>query len=312
MSAGSFPQGLLLGDGRFRLERFLSAGATGEVYEAWSKEHGRAAVKLLHPDLARDAEWVSRFRREWSAARLINSPYVARVLAAGTSGRTRSPWIAFELIEGEPLEALLAREPQPPFAVITRLVEHLFLGLEAAHAAHVIHRDIKPGNLFIERSTARLRILDFGVAKVARIGAQTSGLTRLDHTLGTPDYMSPEHRRSPKDVDARSDLYSAGCVVFRMLTGKMPFEHRDQGMSRLMRESGAAPSLATTTRTTWPMEMQAWVDFVLASDRTSRAPTARAAFNAWAAASAAMATFTPQSVAHTGFEADTDVSPMSR
>ncbi len=312
MNAGTFRPGLVLGQNQFRLERFLARGSTGEVYEASSSEHGRAAVKLLRQELARDDVWKRRFEREWNAALSIDSPYVARVLSAGVSGRTQSPWIAFELLEGESLDVLIAREPRPPLADVTRFIEHLLLGLEAAHAVQVVHRDIKPGNLFFERATSRLRILDFGVAKMTRLGEQTSGLTRLDDTLGTPDYMSPEHLRNPKLVDARTDLYGAGCVAFRLLSGRIPFEHGDPGMMRVLKESGGTPSLSAATRTTWPVELQRWIDRMLAFDRESRPQTARVALDEWRSAVAAVTAFRSAPLSDAGgFEADTDVSPPS-
>jgi serine/threonine protein kinase len=249
MTDASADIGLLVGD-RFRLEALIGRGSMGEVYAASDyKLDGRAAVKLLRHEFLRDEEWKARFRREAGIAQTIDSPHIARMLDAGVSKGAKRPWIAFELVEGEPLDARLRHEPMPAFSDAAWMIADLLRGLEAVHAASIIHRDIKPGNLFVERTPQRLRLLDFGIAKkVHEAAGQTSALTRMDDQLGTPAFMSPEQLRDPATVDARTDLYSVGCVAFRLLTGHLPFE-ADEPFGR---ELSGIPSLSRASSFTWP------------------------------------------------------------
>jgi len=303
--------GLVVG-GRFRLLRFIAAGGMGEVHEGIdTTTQARVAIKLLHAQLAQDREWTHRFEREAQVAVAIDSKHVARTLGAGTSKQARRPWIAFEFLEGESMDVLLKQQPRPPFSDVSRIVQQMLLGLEAAHQAGVIHRDIKPANLFLEAPGGNLRILDFGIAKVTRAGAPTSGLTRLDDSFGTPAYMSPEQLRSAKDVDPRTDLYSAGSVAFRLLTGRLPFDQKDPLAMLSMKETGGVPSLALASGVSWPPEIDAWFAHMLAHRREERFVSAFAAKDAWLSAARGMATHRPIPVEREELQENTDVLPPS-
>jgi serine/threonine-protein kinase len=304
--------GRLLG-GRYRLVRFIARGGMGEVFEA-TDERGNGppvAIKLLRHELSADEEWCARFKREADIASAIHSPYVAHVLHVGKTNTGRR-WIAFEYLEGESLGAQVARSGPVPFTDLAWMVDHALAALEAAHRIGVVHRDIKPGNLFLvaRETPPRLCVLDFGVAKRARPSKASSGLTRADATLGTPLYMSPEQLVDPREVDARTDLYGLGLVVFHALTGQAPFRHRDPGALFTGKWRGDVPRLAMATRVSWSEELEGWLAQMVAPDRDERLASARAARNAWQQATDAMRDHVPVPVAFASFHEDTDVAPL--
>jgi serine/threonine-protein kinase len=296
---------------RFHLARFVARGGMGEVYEAHDQKRNRSlAIKLLRPELSKDPEWCARFERECKVAAAIDSPYVARLVQAGET-RTGLRWIAFEFLEGESLDARLVREGRVPFAEVEWMIQHLLLGLLAAHEHGVIHRDIKPGNLFVVTSVPKLVVLDFGVAK--RAGGQTTELTSLNAMLGTPSYMSPEQLMNSKNVDPRTDLYSVGLVVYRALGGRLPFQHREWGQMLESKLHGALPSLASASETTWPEAMEGWLRHTVAAQREDRFGSAQAALQGWQAVCGAMRTHVPRPVPVSVAlrEADTDLAPLT-
>jgi serine/threonine-protein kinase len=218
--------GTVLG-GTYRILRCIGEGGMARVYEA---EHTRVktrrfAVKVLNADLARQAEFVTRFEREVQAAASIDHEGIVEVfdVAATADGR---PYIVSEFLGGLELGDLLARAGrlEPAFAV--RIARLAGLALEAAHAAGVVHRDIKPENLFLvgSRAAPRVKLLDFGISRIG--DGRGTALTRTGAILGTPAFMSPEQARGGK-VDHRTDIYSLGAILYRCVTGKRPFDSED-------------------------------------------------------------------------------------
>jgi serine/threonine protein kinase len=226
----------LLG-GKYEILDVLGRGVAGTVYAAKDVQTGeRVAVKSLHalvtnsPD---DPEF-RRFAREARIGGSVESPHIAKVFDIGTDSDTGEMFLVMESLEGEDGEALLGRLGPLPPSVALRIAADACLGLEAAHARGVVHRDVKPGNLFLvrrENGEIFIKILDFGVAKIRRMGPeeQKSGLTvsKLPMTasgqyLGTPLYMSPEHVEGARHVDAQSDVFSLGVTLYALLTGAPP------------------------------------------------------------------------------------------
>ncbi len=211
--------------GHYRLGNVLGRGAMGEVYEAAHVESGApAAVKLLVASAAREPELVARFLREVKIAAALQVPNVVRVLE--TPGDTEgAPYLTMERLHGETLSDLLRARARLPLGETVALVTGIGHGLAAAHAAGVIHRDIKPQNVFAHRDAPRAetvwKILDFGISRLA--GSET--LTK-DQMIGTPPYMAPEQARGGR-VDARVDLYSLGVIAYRALTGRPAFSGKD-------------------------------------------------------------------------------------
>jgi serine/threonine protein kinase len=268
----------------YRLGELLGHGGMGEVYAAVGPSGESVALKFLRPKHAQSAELVGRFRREAKIAAQIVSPHVARVLGAGKD-RDGSLWIAFERLRGETLEQRLRRPPGLALGDMAWIVAHVLEGLRAAHAAGVVHRDIKPGNVFLEAGVAHARVLDFGVSKLLQPEPSASvGVTTTHQGLGTPGYMAPEQLVHAADVDARADLYSAGLLAFVGLTGQLPFAgSTTEGMlhHKLYRD---AQSLADVTAFVWPVEIERYLSRALARPRERRHASAAEALAEWQAA----------------------------
>ncbi|MCC6526910.1 MAG: protein kinase [Polyangiaceae bacterium] len=216
--------GLMVSD-RVRLVRPLGAGGMGSV---WVAEHltleTEVAVKFItHALLAENPELVERFKREASAAAKIQSPHVVQTFDRGVTG-DGLPYIVMELLRGESLRARLGRKHVLPPAEVAAVVRQTARALDAAHALGIVHRDVKPDNLFLCSTAGELlvKVLDFGIAK--QEGAlEASSVTRTGTTVGTPQYMSPEQLLSAKSVDAAADLWALAVVAYEALTGRQPF-----------------------------------------------------------------------------------------
>jgi serine/threonine-protein kinase len=217
-----FEDGQLLG-GKYRIVRRIGVGGMGAVYEAQHAGLGTpVAIKVLLAQLAKVPTVADRFRREAQVSATLKSPHVIQVTDVDQLADGR-PYLVMELLQGESLQEhmqqvkVLGREE----AVDVGL--QILLGLECAHALGVVHRDLKPGNVFLDaRGAYRIaKILDFGVAKV-RATPEFQALTRPGMVMGTPEYMPPEQAFSADQADARSDLYSVGVMLYEMLSGALP------------------------------------------------------------------------------------------
>jgi len=221
--------GAVLG-GSYEVIRMVGEGGMGRVYEARHQRltTKRFAVKMLHPDLARQPEVVTRFQREAEASSVLSHPNVVEVFDVSSSVDGR-PYIVAELLQGEELGNHLDRVGRMTTAAAAHVVRQVAAALGAAHAAGIVHRDVKPENVFLTGDSAHVKVLDFGISKV---GDNKDGLTKTGTVMGTPDYMAPEQARGDK-VDARADIYAAGAILYRAVTGKKPFEGLDDPMATL-------------------------------------------------------------------------------
>jgi eukaryotic-like serine/threonine-protein kinase len=214
--------------GRYRVVRPLGQGGMGSVYEAVDDAGRRVAVKVIMTELANNPTLIGRFEREARAVSAIDTPHIAKAIDAGTDPATGRPFLAMEFLEGEDLEQLLKRLGALPVDLSLRIAAQACMALHKAHEARFLHRDIKPANLFMASQPGGrlIKLLDFGVAKVkpevTRSASETAGLTRTGSMLGSPLYMSPEQARGYKDIDFRSDLWSLGVVLYKMLSGRTP------------------------------------------------------------------------------------------
>jgi serine/threonine protein kinase len=215
--------GAVLG-GAYEVVRMVGEGGMGRVYEARHQRlpTKRFAVKMLHPDLARQPDVVTRFQREAEASSVLSHPNVVDVYDVSSSADGR-PYIVAELLQGEELGNHLERVGKMSSATAAHVVRQVCAALGAAHAAGIVHRDVKPENIFLSGDGTHVKVLDFGISKV---GDNKDGLTKTGTVMGTPDYMAPEQARGDK-VDARADIYAAGAILYRALTGRKPFEGRD-------------------------------------------------------------------------------------
>ncbi|MGH2898602.1 MAG: serine/threonine-protein kinase, partial [Solirubrobacteraceae bacterium] len=234
--------------GNYQLLRKLGQGGMGVVYLGQHTLLGRrAAIKVLLPALSARSEIVQRFFNEARAVTSVSDPGIVQVFDFGYHS-DGSAFIIMEYLEGEPLDRRLERLGRLPALEALRLGRQLASSLAAAHAQQIIHRDLKPENIFLVHDAEvtageRTKILDFGIAKLSddhpgKIETSTGVL------IGTPRYMSPEQCRGLADIDHRSDIYALGCVLFRLLTGKPPFDGEGPGdiISAHIREPAPVPS----------------------------------------------------------------------
>ncbi|WP_437339425.1 protein kinase domain-containing protein [Sorangium sp. So ce394] len=216
-------------EGKFRVERVLGAGGMGVVLAAWHLAlERRVAIKFLLPEAAELPDAGARFLREARAAAALDGPHVARVLDVGTLD-TGAAYMVLEYLTGEDLADVLETRG---LLSLTEAADHLLEACEALAEAHVrgiIHRDLKPNNLFVTRrpdGTPLLKVLDFGLSKFIGVGdsVKEASLTATDRIMGSIHYMSPEQIRSLKYTDVRTDIWALGVILYRMLSGRHPFE----------------------------------------------------------------------------------------
>ncbi|HEY3188484.1 MAG TPA: protein kinase [Solirubrobacteraceae bacterium] len=214
------PVGTLLSQ-RYRLDAEVGHGGMSTVYRAFDTVLERqVAIKLMHREIASDSHQIERFRREARAVAQINHPHVVGVIDAGED--EGAPYIVFEYVEGETLKDRIRRSGRLAVPEAVAYAIEVARGLSAAHARHIVHRDVKPQNVLIdEEGTAR--VTDFGIAR----SLTEEGLTAEGRVLGTTDYVSPEQALGHA-VTGQSDLYSLGIVLFEMLTGDVPFHGENQ------------------------------------------------------------------------------------
>jgi serine/threonine protein kinase len=210
----------------WRLARLIGEGGMGAVYEAQSlRNEGPRAIKVLHPEFAAEEQVISRFFAEAQAVKLLSHPNVAQIYEAARA-EDGTPYLVMELLTGMPLSKFRhRREPVSP-QVAAPIIYGILQALALAHSRGVIHRDLKPDNLFLVpdgRGGQIVKVLDFGIAKLMDAMGGMGSKTKTGVLLGTPAYMSPEQIKNSKAVDPRSDLWSLGIIFYEMVTGREPF-----------------------------------------------------------------------------------------
>jgi serine/threonine-protein kinase len=217
--------GQIIGE-RYQLEEWLESGAMGNVWRAQQvRLRSRAAIKFLDPSLIEVPEMLERFLLEARSAAAVQSAHVIQVFDYGSEGGL--PYIAMEFLEGENLDARLARRGVLSPAELDKIFSEVARGLGQAHAMGVIHRDVKPGNIFLAREGRHevTKLIDFGIAKVKADALRVSQVvgTQLGALLGTPQYMSPEQMRGRSTVDYHTDLWALAIIACECLVGRCPF-----------------------------------------------------------------------------------------
>ncbi|MGB8475966.1 MAG: protein kinase [Candidatus Acidiferrum sp.] len=214
---------------RYEIVRLLGQGGMGAVYQAHDRELDRqVAIKVIRADMAANPEILRRFKQELILARQITHKNVIRIFDLGQADAIK--FITMEYIEGENLQSVLRRNKKLEPAEAANIMAQVCRALEAAHAEGVIHRDLKPQNIMLDK-TGRAYVMDFGIAR-SMLGA---GLTQTGALIGTPDYMSPEQAKGLA-LDARSDLFSVGIIFYEMLSGEVPFD-ADTTMGKLWKRT---------------------------------------------------------------------------
>ena len=266
--------------GPYRIVRRLGEGGMGVVYEAINDTiDRRVAIKVLHPEYAKNAEVTARFFNEARAVNRIEHPGLVQIsdyaqLPDGTA------YIVMEFLKGETLSSRLQRGPiavGPALIVVWQVAD----ALSAAHAKGIIHRDLKPDNVMLVGDSVapdgeRAKLLDFGIAKLAEAAKTGQVKTRTDMIMGTPKYMAPEQCRGAREVDDKADVYALGVVLYQMLAGRTPFDGEGHGEILAMHIYEAPPPLQTLVPNL-PPEVTALVHRLLTKDKAQR-PSMREVF----------------------------------
>jgi serine/threonine protein kinase len=261
--------------GPYRVLKVLGSGGMGVVFLAEdTKLIRRVALKAMLPSMAKNQESRERFLREARVAASVNNDHVVTIYQVDEANG--APFFAMEFLEGEPLEEWLRRVAIPPVSETLRIARETAEGLAAAHDKGLIHRDIKPGNIWIEnrQGESRVKLLDFGVARPTRTDAN---LTVEGAVIGTPAFMAPEQAHGRK-LDCRSDLFSLGCVLYRMGTGRLPFKGEDT-MSTLISVATDEPTPPLKLNPDLPPQLADLIVRMLAKKPGGRPPSARAVAN---------------------------------
>jgi serine/threonine-protein kinase len=275
-SEDAFENGRVLAD-RYRIDESIGGGGMARVYRAQHLELAQVvAVKVLHAGHSRDREAVLRFQREAAIAKRLGHPNIVAIMDSGVLEDGRY-FMVMEALDGETLEARIAREGRIPWRIAVSLLGELLRGLRHAHEHGVVHRDVKPENLFLLQGDGpRLKILDFGAAKRYANEPADMQITQRGLTIGAPLYMSPEQAVAG-EVSPASDLYSTTVVLFEMLTGELPFV-RSTAMATMKAHVYARPPTLREAGPTLevPDELEEIVRRGLAKLPVSRIQTAEA------------------------------------
>ena len=253
---------------RYEVEGRIGAGGMAEVWRGHDRVLNRTvAIKTLLPQFARDASFVDRFRREAQAAARLNHPGIVSVYDSGTDGDT--PYIVMEFIEGRTLADYLGSGKTIPPMEAAKIAQDIAEALAVAHAQGVIHRDIKPANVMVTRD-GKVLVMDFGIARLIT-GPETAPQTSA--VLGTASYLSPEQAQG-QPVDARTDIYALGVVLYEMLTGRPPFTG-DSPMAIAYKQVNATPPAPSSANPDVPPALDAVVMRALSKNPANRYQTGK-------------------------------------
>ena len=270
--------------GGFKVVKLLAAGGMGLVYEAMHPAIGRrAAVKVLKPEVAADAEWTKRFLSEARALGAIKHRNLIEVLNFGKTPDGRE-FLMMEFLDGEPLDAYIRRLGQLAPAVALGIADQILNGLAEAHKKGVVHRDLKPANVYLLREhngELLVKVLDFGLARqepIALLDAAVNLPKRDDGAsllAGTPEYIAPEQAQGMK-VEGSADLYSLGVMMFEMVSGRLPFE-ADTVVALLQKHVSERPPKLSSVMNNVPEGLEEFVDSLLLKEPERRPSSADAA-----------------------------------
>jgi serine/threonine protein kinase len=261
--------------GRYRIKALLGFGGMSAVYAAEDSTLGRElALKILYPKLRKNEDLVTRFVLEASTLAKVRSRHVVSVYDIGfahTDAVGELPFMTLELLRGVDLWSLIHERERPEVARGVRYIAEACEGLAAAHVLGIVHRDLKPENLFVARDadgSEYVKVFDFGIAKAPRpLGARP--LTRVGESMGSPRYMSPEQLQLPQDIDAQSDVWALGAVLYEVLTGRPAFEGGSplEICSNILSKRPLAPAFI---RSDLPLGISEVVERCLSRDRAAR------------------------------------------
>ncbi|MHB2021137.1 MAG: serine/threonine-protein kinase [Candidatus Xenobia bacterium] len=263
--------------GRYRIRSILGQGGMARVYLAEfddeNPEPQRYAVKTLITMEDGDSEAYERFKREIQICMKLRHPNVCLMVDWGIE-QDKTPYIVMELLEGEVLVDFIARMAPVSVSVAKPIIVQILQGIGAIHAAGVIHRDLKPGNVFLTQEGS-VKIMDFGIARKAGL----KSLTATGSALGTPEFISPEQVLDTRNVDHRTDLFNVGLIFYELLSGQLPFEAPTVSDMLLRLVRGTLTPISSF-RNDLPPGLEEWLSRLLSQDRDKRFQTAKAALDA--------------------------------
>ena len=260
-------------DEKWRIDSLLGLGGMAAVYAATHRNGKRAAIKVLHPEIALNANIKARFLREGWVANKVEHPGAVSVLDDDEAA-DGTVFLVMELLEGETLETKIRYEMKLPVGNVLALADQLLDVLAAAHANNIVHRDLKPGNLFLTRD-GTLKVLDFGIARLRELSKVAVPNATTMSSMGTPGFMPPEQARGRwEEVDARADIFAVGATMFNLLTGR--YVHEEETMNEQMLASMTQPACPIrSVLPDLPEAVAAVIDRALAFHANDRWPDAR-------------------------------------
>ncbi len=262
---------------KYRLLHAIGSGGMGSV---WAAEHvslrTRCAIKFMERALAAQQEGRQRFDNEAMAAARLSSRHIVRVFDHGVDDATGRPYLVMELLRGEPLDQRLEREGTLELQEVRSIASDLGKALQQVHAAGIVHRDLKPENIFLVRDedgdAEYAKLVDFGIAKFSRESGLSSS-TETGAVVGTPQYMSPEQARGLRAVDQRADVWSLGVIVYRALTGRLPFD--GESVADVLVKICTAAPLPPSTHVPLPPDVDPWMERSLRKEPAARFASVR-------------------------------------
>jgi serine/threonine protein kinase len=282
----------------FDIREPLGSGAMARVFDAIHKQTGRpVAIKLLDAGSRGSRELRERMAREALVLASLQSPHVSRLLGYGWE--SEQPFLVLERLEGETLADLLRREKRLAAARLVDWVEQLLVGVRDCHRANVIHRDIKPANIFLEkrpgggdappaRDEPVVKLIDFGVARLNEIANFGTSLTSTHHLIGSVGYMAPEQLEYAKGVGPQADIYAVGVVIFRCISGRLPFIGRSFDVLTKLKTEATAPVLSSLPGVPPNPALDAFLARALSRDPQERFESAPAMLEEWWRVAAAL------------------------
>jgi serine/threonine-protein kinase len=266
----------------FELGGPLGSGATSRVFAATHKSTSRqVAVKMLEPSHRDSSELRTRMQREAIMLSGVESPHVGRILGFGYEDE--QPFLILERLQGETLADRLKREGRIPIGDLAQWIEQLLVGVRDCHTAGVIHRDIKPANIFLDTTdgSPTVKLIDFGVARLKEIAQAGRSLTSTHHLLGSMGYMAPEQFQNAKRVGPQADIYAIGVVIFRCVTGRLPFVSKSFETLIKMKLEKPSPRLSTMPGVGKNDKLDAFVQTALQPNASSRFDNGQQMLEAW-------------------------------
>lgn len=275
----------------FDIREPLGSGAMARVFEAIHKQSGKpVAIKLLDSSARGSRELRERMAREALVLASLQSPHVSRLLGYGWE--SEQPFLVLERLEGETLADMLRREKRLGAARIVDWVEQLLVGVRDCHRANVIHRDIKPANIFLENRAGGgdpiVKLIDFGVARLNEIANLGTSLTSTHHLIGSVGYMAPEQLEYAKGVGPTADLYAIGVVIFRCISGRLPFIGRSFEVLTKLKTEATPPLLSSLPGVPPNPELDVFLERSLSRDPRGRFENATAMLEEWWRVAAAL------------------------